>query len=84
MMPYRDELEALRAEVARLNAALARRRTGHGRLTLILLVLELGALFAFQPWLNATNDAKFWAGVLVIVGLFLLALASAYRTRSAD
>lgn len=80
--PYRDENESLRAEIARLRDELARRRVSHGRLALFLAVLDFGAILALRPWLNGTDDAKFWLGLLVVVGIGVAAAASALGVRS--
>jgi hypothetical protein len=75
--PYRDENESLRAEVARLQAELAKRRVAHGRVALFLVVVDFVALMALRPWLNGPSDAKFWAALAVVAGIAVAAAASA-------
>jgi hypothetical protein len=75
--PYRDENESLRAEIARLQAELARRRVAHGRLAVFLVVVDFLAVMGLRPWLNGPSDAKFWAALAVVVGIGIAAAASA-------
>jgi hypothetical protein len=75
--PYRDEKESLRAEIARLEAELAKRRVAHGRLALLLVAVDFLAVMALRPWLNGPSDAKFWAALAVVIGVAVAAAASA-------
>jgi hypothetical protein len=79
--PYRDENESLRAEVARLRKELARRRVAHGWLALGLTATDFLAVLALRPWLNGTSDARFWVSVVVVVGIGVAAIASAFGFR---
>ena len=81
MSPYRDETESLRAEVARLQKELARRRTTHGWLALLLAAVDFMAIVALRPWLNGASDARFWVGAVVVLGIGAAALASALGWR---
>jgi tRNA nucleotidyltransferase/poly(A) polymerase len=80
--PYRDENESLRAEVERLRAELAKRRVAHGRLAILLVLLDLGALLVLRPWLNGPSDEKFWAALAILAGIAVAAGASAIGFRS--
>jgi hypothetical protein len=82
--PYRDENESLRAEIARLEAELAKRRVAHGRLAILLVVVDFVAVMVLRPWLNGPSDAKFWAALVVVVGIGVAAAASAagFRQKS--
>ncbi len=75
--PYRDELESLRAENARLRAELSARRVGRPGLALALMALDIGSIFALKPWLNGGDDLRFWAGLVAVVGIAIAAAASA-------
>jgi len=79
--PYRDEVESLRAENERLRAALRGRRRARVGLTGVLIALELVALFALQPLLNAASDARFWGAVAILVALGFAAALSAFGYR---
>jgi hypothetical protein len=82
--PYRDENESLRAENERLRRELAKRRIAHGRLALLLVVIDFVAVLALRPWLNGPSDAKFWSALAVVVGVAIAAAASAagFRQRA--
>jgi len=77
--PFRDEIETLRRENARLHAELARARAprlpGVGR-SLSLLAADVVAAMLLRPWLNASSDARFW-GAIAILGAITLAAALA-------
>jgi hypothetical protein len=75
--PYRDENESLRAEIRRLQAELAKRKVAHGRLALLLVAVDFVAVMALRPWLNGPSDGKFWAALVVILGIAAAAAASA-------
>jgi hypothetical protein len=75
--PYRDELESLRAENARLRAELSRRRQARPALAFALVALDVGAVFVVKPWLNGADDARFWAGLGLVLALAIAAGASA-------
>lgn len=76
--PYRDESESLRAEVARLQRELSRRRAANARLGFFLALLEVGAIVALRPWLNGSSDVQFWAAAAILVAIAVAALASAW------
>lgn len=82
--PYRDENESLRAEVARLQKELARRRVAHGGVGLLLAAVDFVAILALRPWLNGGSDAQFWAALVVVVGIGLAAVASAIGFRKKE
>lgn len=82
MDPYRDENASLRAEVERLRTELAKRRVAHGRVALLLVVLDFGAAMVLRPWLNGASDSKFWVALALIAGIALAAVASAVGFRS--
>ncbi len=77
--PYRNEIESLRAENARLRAELgARRRVpGMALLAACFCVLDVLAILALKPWLNGGDDGRFWAAVGVIFTLAAFAVGSA-------
>jgi hypothetical protein len=75
--PYRDELESLRAENARLREELARRSAGRPRLAMGLLALDVASIFLVKPWLNGSDDLRFWVGLGIVVGIAIAAAASA-------
>jgi len=79
--PYRDELESLRAENARLRAALTARRRAHAGMTVFLVLAELGALVLLLPWLNAPSDARFWGATAILVVLGIAATLSTFGYR---
>jgi hypothetical protein len=82
--PYRDENESLRAEVARLQKELARRRVAHGGVGLLLAAVDFVAIVALRPWLNGGSDVQFWASLVVVVGIGLAAIASAIGFRKKE
>ncbi|WP_394828637.1 hypothetical protein [Pendulispora albinea] len=88
--PYRNEVESLRAENERLRAELGAQRPRRPRwrrpwVTALLIALELIALFALQPWLNAPSDVRFWGAVAILVALGIAAALSAFgHGRRAD
>jgi hypothetical protein len=75
--PYRDELESLRAENAQLRAQLAQRTRSRPRLAVALVAADVGSIFLLKPWLNGSDDLRFWAGLGVILALGIAAAASA-------
>ncbi len=77
--PFRDEIEALRRENARLHAELARARSPRPPrvgVSLALLGADVLAVMALRPWLNAGSDLSFW-GAILILGAITLAAALA-------
>ena len=82
--PYRDELESLRAENARLRAELAVRGEGRPRLAVALVAADVASILLVKPWLNGADDLKFWAGLTLVLGVAIAAAASAlgYKRRS--
>ena len=81
--PYRDENDSLRAEVARLRAALAKRRSANGGVALLLVGVDFLAALALRPWLNGASDMKFWMGLAVVVGIAFAAIVNAVGIRRA-
>lgn len=81
--PYRDENTSLRAENERLRADLAKRHRASARrgLTVFLVALDFGAIVALRPWLNGGSDAAFWGAFVIVVGIALAAVASAFVGR---
>jgi hypothetical protein len=75
--PYRDELETLRAENARLRRELAARRESRPLLALGLVALDVVAVLLVRPWLNGAADFPFWTSLGVVVGIAVAAAASA-------
>jgi fermentation-respiration switch protein FrsA (DUF1100 family) len=75
--PYRDELESLRAENARLRAELARRGQSRPRVAVALVALDVASMFLLRPWLNGSDDLRFWAGLGIVLALGIAAAASA-------
>lgn len=75
MEPYRDELEALRAENARLRAQLAPPKRGRATIRPLLLsllaiqVATIGAFWLLTPLLNAPSDGRFALGLALAVAL---------------
>ena len=76
--PYRDELESLRAENARLRARLSTERHAHAGVALALVAIDALCLVVVRPWLNGSDDAKFWVGLAIVVSLAVAATASAF------
>lgn len=79
--PYRDENTSLRAENERLRADLAKRRSGRRGLTIALVALDFGAIVALRPWLNGGSDGAFWGAFVIVVGIALAAIVSAFAGR---
>jgi len=79
--PYRDENTTLRAENERLRAELAKRQGVRRGLTALLVVLDFGAIVALRPWLNGASDAAFWSALLIVVGIAIAAVLSAFVGR---
>jgi hypothetical protein len=75
--PYRDELESLRADNARLREELARQRQVRPRIAMALVALDIASIFLVKPWLNGADDLRFWAGLAIVFGLAITAAASA-------
>ena len=75
--PYRDEIESLRAEVARLRVEIGSRRVAQGKLALLLVVVDFAAISALRPWLNGASDLKLWTGLVIVVGVAIAAVACA-------
>ncbi len=82
--PYRDETETLRAENARLRAALAKHRRGGRGVAVALVALDFVAIEVLRPWLNGGSDLAFWGGAAVVVGLAVSAVWSAVGARGRD
>jgi len=82
--PYRDETESLRAQVARLQKELSRRRVTHGGVALLLVATDFVAIVALRPWLNGGSDVQFWGSLAVVVGIGVAALASALGFRNKE
>lgn len=76
--PYRDENESLRAEVQRLRAQLAGRKSRLW-LGLALVAADFAAVMALRPWLNGASDARFWSALAVVVVLAVSATWSVAR-----
>jgi len=76
--PYRDENESLRAEVQRLRAQLAGRRSRLW-LGLGLVAADFGAVMVLRPWLNGASDARFWGALALVVALAVSATWSVAR-----
>lgn len=79
--PYRNEIETLRAENERLQRELSARRVTHGKLAVLLVVVEAIALVVLMPWLNARSDAKFWGALAILLGIAAAAAISAFGNR---
>lgn len=79
--PYRDETETLRADNARLHAELARRRRGGRGLSVLLVVIDFGAIVVLRPWLNGGSDVQFWCGVALVAAIAAAAVTSAIGVR---
>ncbi len=75
--PYRDEVETLRAENARLKRALAARSRARPLVALGLVALDLGVTMLVRPWLNGGADGPFWASLALVVALAVAAAATA-------
>ncbi len=82
--PYRDETESLRAEVARLQKELARRRVAHGGVALLLVATDFGAIVALRPWINGGTDAQFWGALAIVTAIGVAAIASALGFRKKE
>ena len=77
--PYRDENESLRNENEQLRGKLGKplaRRLWTG---LALVGLDFGAVMLLLPWLNGTDDVKFWAGLAIIAAIAVAATVSVVR-----
>lgn len=81
MDPYRDELESLRAENARLRRELGARRVVSGRLAALLVLTEAGAVIALRPWLNGASDVGFWGSAVILTAIAGAAAAAAWGIR---
>ena len=84
--PFREEIEALRHENARLHAELSQARSGRTprvALGLVLVGLDVAAAMLLRPWLNAGNDARFWGALTLLAAITLAAALAAvgYKRR---
>lgn len=80
-LPYRDELESLRAENERLRVELLKKRVAHPILALMLAGLDLVLVVVLRPWLNGASDGRFWAALTSVALLGLAAAAAALGRR---
>jgi hypothetical protein len=82
--PFRDEVESLRHENARLRAELEVRRGPRAGLALALAVVDVVAATMLRPWLNAPSDAPFWGALAILGGITFTAgwAAVGYKRRA--
>jgi hypothetical protein len=82
VMPYRDELDTLRAENDRLRLELSKRRSYFPRLALLLAAFDVALCLLLRPWLNGKSDARFWMSLGTLGLVAVLAIAAAIGRKS--
>jgi hypothetical protein len=71
--PFRDEVETLRRENARLRADLAASRRPRAGLGLAVAAIGAVAAQLLRPWLNGSSDVRFWGAAAILVSITLAA-----------
>jgi hypothetical protein len=77
--PYRDENESLRHENEQLRSRLGKPLGPRLWVGLALVAADFGAAMILRPWLNGSDDVKFWAGLAIIAVIAVAATAWVVR-----